>query len=47
MLGEEEALHLGYHQFNLECIEPGSVFLLHKNVFHLKILKLKLVKLTF
>lgn len=32
MLGEEDAIILGHHQFNLECIEPGSILTLHKNV---------------
>ena len=51
MVGDEDALHLGFHQFNLECIEPGSVFSLHKNVtlflYDIYLLKKKDVFLYF
>lgn len=32
MLGEEDAMILGQHQFNLECVENGTILILHKNV---------------
>ena len=32
MLGEEDAINLGSHKFNLICMKPGSILMLHKNV---------------